>query len=144
MWLKGNSRLHLTCIDPYARYNARHSQAGQDANYVKACEALEPYNAVILREKSMNVVDDFKDKSLDFLFIDGNHEFDYVMQDIIRWVPKVRSGGMIAVHDYCVFWWAGVMKAVDAFTSAHHIDPWYVTRDYTPTAFWEKGAAKAR
>ena len=142
-WLKHSPKLHLTCIDPYVSYNARHSQKQQDGNYATAVERLKPYNADIIRAASLEVVDSFEDRSLDFLFIDGNHEFDPVMQDLIRWAPKVRGGGIVALHDYCVFWRGGVMKAVDAYTSAHRIDPWFVTRDHMPTAFWEKGIEQA-
>lgn len=143
MWLKHAPDLHMTCIDPYVAYNARHSQKQQDANYNEAVQRLKPYRADVIRAASLDVVDSFEDRSINFLYIDGDHEFDPVMQDLIRWAPKVKGGGMIVLHDYCVFWRAGVMKAVDAYTSAHRIDPWYVTRDTLPTAFWEKGIEKA-
>ena len=143
MWLTHADGLHLTCIDPYARYAARNSQSQQDAVYAAAAERLKPYNADIIRAASLDVVGSFKDGSIDFLYIDGDHEFDPVMQDLIRWSPKVRSGGLIVLHDYCVVWRGGVIKAVDAYTSAHRIDPWYVTRDANPCAFWEKGIERA-
>jgi hypothetical protein len=144
MWLRDNSRLHLTCIDPYNEYHSRRSQRNLDSNYEIAVETLKPYNAEIVRAASLDVVDSFTNRSIDFLYIDGNHEFDPVMQDMIRWIPKVKENGIVALHDYCVFWWSGVMTAVNAFTSAHHVDPWYVTADYKPTAFWEKRAAHAK
>jgi predicted O-methyltransferase YrrM len=144
MWLRDNSRLHLTCIDPYDEYNSRRSQRNLDSNYETAVETLKPYNATIIRKTSLDVVDDFENRSIDFLYIDGNHEFDHVMQDMICWIPKVKESGIVAIHDYCVFWWSGVMTAVNAFVSAHHVDPWYVTADYKPTAFWEKRAARAK
>ena len=140
MWCQHAPTMHMMCIDPYVRYNARHSQDGQDSNYDEACRRLAPYNAEIIREMSMDVVDSVDDKSLDFLYIDGDHEFDPVMMDLIKWAPKVRRCGVIALHDYCVFWRGGVMKAIEAYTSCHRIDPWYVTRDHMPTAFWEKRA----
>jgi predicted O-methyltransferase YrrM len=143
MWLKNADGFHLTCIDPYATYAARQSQNLQDAVYAEAVKTLKPYNADIIRAASLDVVGSFGDSSIDFLYIDGDHEFDAVMQDLICWAPKVRAGGMIVLHDYCVVWRGGVMKAVDAYTSAHRIDPWYVTRDYNPCAFWEKGIERA-
>jgi hypothetical protein len=80
---------------------------------------------------------------LDFVFIDGDHRFDPCVQDLIRWTPKVRQGGMVLMHDYCAFSRAGVMKAVDAYTHCHRIDPWYITRDYAPTVFWQRGSERA-
>ena len=80
---------------------------------------------------------DFEDESLDFAYIDANHLYDYVCQDIIHWSHKVRSGGMVGCHDYgphnC-----GVVMAVDGYTFCHNIHPWYVTFEPIPTAFWVK------
>lgn len=143
LWLSHSPKLQLTCIDPYVAYNARHSQAAQDAVYAEALQRLKPYNAQIIREASLDVVDSFEDRTLDFVYIDGDHEFDPVMQDLIRWAPKVRGGGLVMLHDYCIMWRGGVMAAVDAYTKAHRVETWYVTRDKAPTAFWERGCAVA-
>jgi len=40
-----------------------------------------------------------KGKSLDLLFIDGDHSLFGVMNDFIRYSPFVRKGGVIAIHD---------------------------------------------
>jgi len=131
-----NPALALTCIDPWASYSHL-SQEQQDANYTLATTNLKPYNVTILRMPSMEGVQRFADRSLDFVYIDGNHEFDYCCPDIIYWAKKVKRGGIVAVHDYYPFGWAGVVQAVMAYTHCHHIDPWYVTREREPTAFWE-------
>ena len=41
----------------------------------------------------------FKDKPLDFLFIDGDHTYNGVRADFEMYAPLVRSGGIIAFHD---------------------------------------------
>lgn len=38
-------------------------------------------------------------RKFDFLFIDGDHEYNGVLEDLIQWYPLVRSGGLIAFHD---------------------------------------------
>jgi len=130
-----NPNLEMTCIDPWIAY--RHlTQERQDLYFRSAVENLTPFNVQILRKTSMNALNDFEDQSLDFVHIDGNHEFDFVCPDIIFWSQKVKKGGMMLVHDYCSFKWSGVVKAVDAYTHCHKIEPWYVTRHETPTAFW--------
>jgi predicted O-methyltransferase YrrM len=143
MWCKANPNLHLTCVDPYLAYHMVLDQSRQDAVYAQATERLTPYNATILRARSMDVVGDFADGSLDFVFLDGNHHFDHVVMDLVCWAQKVRRGGLVILHDYYVFEKAGIMKAVDAYTHCHRIDPWYVTFDTTPSAFWEKGVERA-
>ena len=49
--------------------------------------------------------------NLDLVFIDGNHDYHFVKEDIELWLPKVRPGGVLAGHDYGRF--SGVKKAVD-------------------------------
>lgn len=137
MWLLRNPGIDLHCVDPWVAYN-KFSQRRQDKYYAAACALLKPTEAKIMKMTSMEALSHFEDESLDFVHVDGNHDFDYCCPDIIYWSRKLRKGGLMMVHDYCVFWWNGVMKAVDAYTHCHHIDPWYVTRSKTPTAFWEK------
>jgi predicted O-methyltransferase YrrM len=36
---------------------------------------------------------------IDFLFIDGDHSLEGIERDWFDWFPKVRSGGIIALHD---------------------------------------------
>ena len=52
--------------------------------------------AAILRLTSEKAADLFAEDTLDFCYIDAQHDFLSVMQDITRWWPKVRSGGIIA------------------------------------------------
>ena len=131
----------LHCIDPWDVYKESHlSRVTQDNNYSKVLQRLDPYikegRAVIVKDYSQNVASNFKDGSLDFLFIDGMHTFDGCALDLILWCPKVRIGGMICVHDYLAMRRGGVMEAVNAYTKCHMIHPWFVTREVLPTAFW--------
>ena len=134
---KENPGAHMFCVDPWMAY--RHlSQEKQDDYYAQTVANMAPYNATVIRKTSMDALADFDDESLDFVHIDGNHEFDYVAPDIIFWSKKLRTGGLMMCLDYCCFHWSGVMKAVDAYTHCHRIEPWYVTKDRLPTAFWFK------
>lgn len=133
--LDANPNLTLYCIDPWMAYQ-RYSQIKQDAIYQKAVETLSKYKTVIIRKTSMDALSDVADRSLDFIHIDGNHEFDYICPDIIFWAKKVKDGGIITVHDYHAGYWYGVMQAVNAYTHCHNINPWYVLKHDQPTAFW--------
>jgi predicted O-methyltransferase YrrM len=42
----------------------------------------------------------FGPKSVDFVFVDGNHEEESVEADIVVWLPAVRGGGLLAGHDW--------------------------------------------
>ena len=138
IWCSTNPQLHLTCIDPYLEYRKRHGRTEHDAAYQSACERLSKFNVTMVREMSLAAVDRFQNESLDFVHIDGDHSFDAAIMDLVTWVPKVRKGGLVLVHDYFALNWQGVTQAVSAYAFAHHITSLYVTHDVSPTAFWER------
>ena len=49
---------------------------------------------------SVDAAEQVADASLDFVFLDANHSYEFVRQDIELWRPKVRRGGLLAGHDY--------------------------------------------
>lgn len=49
---------------------------------------------------SLDVVDLFEDKSIDVLFIDGDHNFPKTKNELQRYLPKVKVGGKIIGHDF--------------------------------------------
>jgi len=116
--------LELYCVDSWERYRGNRFDKNQnehDRKYQIAVDRLSKYPAKILRERSMNAVVTIPDKWLDFVYIDGNHAYDYVMEDIIGWNRKVRSGGMIIGDDYYHMEKGGVFEAVNDYTRYHNI-----------------------
>jgi hypothetical protein len=63
--------------------------------------------AIMVRALSEQAVDLFEDDSLDFVYLDGNHAYDFIKQDIELWYPKVKKGGLVAGHDYLGMDWYG-------------------------------------
>lgn len=57
-------------------------------------------NIVKIKNLSVHACNDFESKSLDFVYIDGNHTYDFVMQDIKIWKPKIKENGFLLGHDY--------------------------------------------
>jgi predicted O-methyltransferase YrrM len=58
---------------------------------------------------SQPAADDF-DERIELLFVDGSHEYDLVLEDFEKWVPKVVDGGWVAFHD--TTWTEGPRKVV--------------------------------
>lgn len=135
--LRLNKNLNMLLIDPWDAYN-RLSRQRAEARYDICIKRLNPYRNRItyMKMTSMEAVQKVEDGALDFVYIDGLHEFDSVMMDMICWTPKVRKGGIIAGHDYYAFYQSGIVDAVNAYTRAHNINQWYVTRDKEATWFW--------
>jgi len=136
--------LKLKSIDPWHRFR-RNSQQRMDTYFNMACNALSVYGVEVIRKTSVEAAGEVPDGSLDFVYIDAMHEFDFVMVDIIEWVSKVRRGGIVSGHDYTpptVF--CGVIAAVNAYTKVHDIKRWYVTSGISksergaPSWFWVK------
>jgi hypothetical protein len=57
-------------------------------------------NIKLIKDFSCNVVNDFADESIDFIYIDGNHSFEYVFNEINLYKPKIKKSGIISGHDY--------------------------------------------
>jgi hypothetical protein len=135
---RANPDLHMLCVDPWLPDGIRYSQNKQDKIYQTCLANLKDYNVTIIRKTSMDAVKDVPLDSLDFAYLDACHHFDYIMEDIIHWARRVRSGGIIACHDFHYGSNVDVVEAVKAYTRSHHIDPWYVTKESQPTAYWVK------
>ena len=89
----------------------------------------------------MEAVRDFDIGSLDFVYIDANHKFRYIAEDIYEWAKRVRSGGIVSGHDYAVSIreQVEVQYVVDAYIKTYNIKNWYLTtKDKWPSWLWIK------
>jgi len=97
--------LKMYAIDPWMAYGGagrtQKKQDRQDFLYKHTERTLAPYDdCKIIRKTSVDALSDFKDDSLDFVYIDGDHEFSHIATDIVEWTKKVKVGGVVSGHDY--------------------------------------------
>jgi len=130
-------------IDPWIIYKDCYLYGGQpimDKRYEETKLTLSRYsNCTVIKKTSMEALLDFEDKSLDYVYIDGNHLLKYIVEDLCGWTIKVRSGGIISGHDFVYS--AGtkignschVPYALKAYINAYGIEHWYLlgTKNYT-------------
>lgn len=110
----------LYLIDVWDNYYEGGYKGNMEANYNLTLKKFRNDKRVkIIKDFSLNAVKKIGDNSLDFVYIDGNHTYKYVYQDIEGWFPKVREGGVIAGHD--VFNGREVLEAVKDFCSENKI-----------------------
>lgn len=101
----------LYMIDPWRPLGEEYDDASNHAMHTDAYErAMESIRGLedrgfMLRGLGEQIVDIFEDDSLDFVYIDGNHAYDYVKQDMELWWPKLKKGGLFAGHDYLLMDW---------------------------------------
>ena len=148
---KNNPDLILYCIDPWEIYDGIQyfDQNKLTKYYNLAMQQLNEFKDVhIIKKKSMDAVKEFKDNSLDFVYIDANHELPFVIEDLFYWSKKVKPGGIISGHDYLIVneeyddWQNDVKAAVKCYTETYQIKPFFVmdegTIKRTGTFLWVK------
>jgi len=75
----------------------------------------------------------YRDNLFDFIFIDADHSYNGVLQDIRTWYPFVKPGGFIGGHDYGHPRIGEVEKAVNEVFGKENLDlgsdhTWFVRK----------------
>jgi hypothetical protein len=142
---KANPKLELYCIDSWQVYEGYKDftiQTTLDKAEADTRKRLAPYNCHIIKDWSIEAVKKFEDNLLDFVYIDGNHDFQNVTNDIYEWSKKVRKGGIISGHDYVRYRTSilcHVKSVIVAMEDALDIGPIFVvTGDPFNSWFWIK------
>ena len=111
-----NKKIYFDVIDHF-KGSPEHQETLQDKNLyhmflknVKDAEVIRDISIFVL--SSLEAVKFYDDNSLDFVFIDAEHSYESVIQDIQAWLPKIKKGGILAGDDYLKVH-PGVIKAVD-------------------------------
>jgi predicted O-methyltransferase YrrM len=78
-------------------------------------------------------------RPVDFVFIDGDHEYEGVKRDFELYSPLVRPGGLIAFHDINEMYWPGVGRLWDEL-KPHHETVEFVAND--PPRRWGIGVIR--
>jgi len=97
--------ISVSAIDPYI---SGYDKDDGSSNKEKLNAAFEHFsNNVVdgekiihIRKTSKEASTLFEDNSLDFVYIDGNHKYASVLEDINTWLPKVRKGMFLGGDDF--------------------------------------------
>jgi len=77
------------------------SQSDMDAIHAGVMKRFHGRAEVrIHRMRSLDAVAQFPDKSLDWVYIDGDHSYEAVKADLVAWLCKVKIGGALVGDDY--------------------------------------------
>jgi predicted O-methyltransferase YrrM len=116
--LEACRNLRLYCVDIYANIDGNGyddwDNSKFDKLYLKVKSLAKKFKrARFLRMLSENASKNVKENELDFVFIDADHRYEGVKNDLTLWEKKVKTGGIVSGHDYMQKDWPGVKIAVD-------------------------------
>lgn len=131
-----------TMVDPYVPYsNDVFSDSVQNV-YRDGSETLSNFDQFLnivmeelsehkekithIRKPSVEAAKEVEDGSLDAIFVDGDHSYSAVKEDLQAWWSKLRVGGTLCGDDY---WMSDVARAVHEFASEHNLEVKFKTRD---------------
>lgn len=112
----------ILCVDGWEKYYESCSTYDIDKQELELKEAEAIFDertsgiSNIVKNKilSLDFVQTIENDSIDLVYIDGNHDYAFVRDDINHWFPKVKSGGIIGGHDWN---WPSVQKAISEIFS---------------------------
>jgi predicted O-methyltransferase YrrM len=99
---QAGSSVRIFAIDPHADYRFGDFKANVERAGI--ADLVRPVASL-----SQAAADGFEE-SIELLFVDGTHQYDLVLEDFEKWVPKVVDGGWVAFHD--TTWTAGPRRVV--------------------------------
>lgn len=98
--------------DPRDAHALRYPMAEVEATFWGNVMGEYGHRVTVLRMWSWEAAKHVADGSLDLAYIDAGHQYAMVVCDIADWRAKVRTGSVLAGHDYNAAW-DGVRRAVD-------------------------------
>lgn len=120
----------LYLIDPYITYKGYEEEARWIINRYgtfseierKMKKRLKKYQDryTLIKKKSSEAVKELP-SNLDFVYIDGNHEYDYVMKDMELYYPKIKEGGILGGDDFNKLYLPEVTNAVIDFANKNNL-----------------------
>jgi len=113
------SKIH--CVDPWIDYDEYPEYKGQQNvlfDIFKKNTSQYSNKIVIHRGFSDDVVPGFENNFFDIIYVDGNHETEYVYRDGIMALQKTKKGGYIIFDDYSEYW-RQTIRGIDKFLNEH-------------------------
>jgi predicted O-methyltransferase YrrM len=116
---KAGSNVMVYCVDPH-QDTPTHKHFGVKRTYADFIENIKIAGVddiVLPITKTSKEAAGAFNEPIEFLFIDGEHDFESVKSDVELWFPKVIDGGIIAFHDYSA---SGVYKVIKKYVYKSH------------------------
>ncbi len=121
----------LYLVDPWNNFlDTDSNEIIGEIQYIQTQERLKMYgNKRLVKKTSLEASKLFNNEELDFVYIDGDHSYRQVKQDLGLWYSKVKKGGILSGHDYHQTM-EGVVLAVNEFVSENKLDLMHSSTDW--------------
>lgn len=115
----------LYCIDPWEDYDEYSEYKNQQNiiynTFINNIENSGVKDKIIINRGYSNLeIHKFKDDFFDIIYIDGNHEPEYVLEDAVLSFRKLKKNGIMIFDDYG---WGGpdmTKRGIDGFLNGYH------------------------
>lgn len=94
--------------DPGNQYNTKMADV---ESYFRLNVLAMNLKVRLIKEKSADAIAQLMGQKFDTVYIDADHRYEAVRDDIIAYMSLIKPGGFISGHDYSASW--GVKRAVD-------------------------------
>jgi hypothetical protein len=131
----------LYLVDVFSGVIGSGDKNGENFEFINLSESfnfLQNYFAPnpqvnIVRSYSHDFLNSLEDQYLDAVYIDADHSYEAVKNDLSLSIKKVKSGGFIMGHDYHKNIFPSVVQAVDEFCKENSLFIKYLTEDGCPS-----------
>lgn len=115
--LKANRDFHLIQVAYYPNLSGEINYCTTNRAKRLWSRRMKPFRSrlTVLNAPSHIAVNQVRDGSLDFVFIDADHSYEHCIQDIRDWIPKVKPKGLVCGHDFGHKNFPGIEQAVREF-----------------------------
>ena len=130
--INSGKKIKFDCIDTWTNSSKILEPGDDNSLYMSFINNMQPVEGYFnpIPMSSVEASKLYEDHSLDFVYLDGDHEYESVKADILSWISKVKIGGTIGGHDYQmksvsqavhnIFGIECIIKEYDAWTWLYH------------------------
>jgi hypothetical protein len=123
IFLENNNKVKIYGIDPIIPDSMTPELIGDSS---KINELMEQYdNFIFYKDFSYNIVKNWNEK-ISYIFIDGDHNYNAVVQDFREWYQFIEYGGIIALHDSALYrggnGWPGPSKLSNELLTDNRVE----------------------
>lgn len=112
-WGMAQTAVNVVCVDTFKATDNGQEQREEFTTLDAFKKATARFSTVEIYPMTSEAADlALKRRTFDMVFLDAMHDYENVKADILRWYPRVRVGGVLALHDYGHWNYPGVMEAV--------------------------------